>query len=219
MTEHLNSVKTRGPGFYDVGYDRDVDYATLRHCTELRDVHIIEAVQSSEGMEALLARFAEIADPGKGGPVILAALARLGTTACDWIDGELRIDISGDTAQTTIAVSSSLGAGFREKCFPDTTLRVPLEEFSRLLDRSPKLIEPLQITQRSPRIVLTAPQEVRATSLPPPRIEIDAASLIDVLPLHGLPRIEIERPHAPAPGSEPKIVLRPRVKPDGEPKT
>jgi hypothetical protein len=192
-----------------------VDYSALRHCTELRDAHIIEAVKSSDAMEALLTRFAEIAGPGKGGPVILAALARLGTTACDWIDGELRIDITGDAAQTKIAVSSSLGAGFREKCFSDTILRVPLEEFSRLLARSPKLIEPLQIAEHSPRIVLTAPQEVRATSLPPPMVEIDAASLINVPPLDAPYGMELELPETPP---EPKIVLRPRVKADGEQK-
>lgn len=90
---------------------------TLRKCTELRDVHIVHAVSSSDAMEALLARFSEIAAPGKGAPIILAALARLGTTACDWIDGELRIELSGDTTQTKIAVSTSIGAGFREKLF------------------------------------------------------------------------------------------------------
>ena len=194
-----------------------MDYSALRHCTELRDVHIIEAVKSSDAMEALLARFAEIAGPGKGGPVILAALARLATTACDWIDGELRIDLSGDAAQTKIAVSSSLGAGFREKCFADTILRVPLEEFSRLLARSPKLIEPLQIAERSPCIVLTAPEELRAMSLPPPRVELDAASLFNAPTLDGPPGIELDPPPAPAPGSEPKIVLRPRVKAGEEP--
>ena len=195
-----------------------MDYSALRHCTELRDAHIVEAVSSSEEMEALLARFVEIAGPGKGAPVILAALARLGTTACDWIDGELRIEISGDSTQTKIAVSSSLGAGFREKCFADTVLRVPHEEFSRLLARAPKLIEPLQVAEKGSRIVLTAPQEVRATSLPPPMVEIDAASLI-IVPPQGVPRdLERDAPRAKDPASEPKIVLRPRVKAEGEQK-
>lgn len=190
----------------------------MRHCTELRDTHIVEAVTSSEEMESLLARFAEIAGPGKGAPIILAALARLGTTACGWIDGELRIEIFGDEAKTKIAVSSSIGAGFREKCFADTVLKVPLEEFSRLIARAPKLIEPLTVAETGSRIVLTAAQEVRATSLPPPMVEIDAASLIVVPPLGKPPGL------APVaalsgtvePTAAPKIVLRPRVKAEGE---
>ncbi len=195
-----------------------MDYSVLRHCTELRDVHIIEAVKSSEAMEALLARFVELAGPGRGAPVILAALARLGTTACDWIDGELRIEIAGDAVQTKIAVSSSLGAGFHEKCFADTVLEVPLEEFAHLLARAPKLIAPLQIAEKGARIVLMAPQEVRATSLPPPVVEISSACLI-CIPPHGAPpsldpppSLEPAPPSTRALGPKPELVLRPREK-------
>gem|GEM_PF-1382523 len=195
-----------------------MDYSALRHCTELRDAHIVEAVTSSEEMESLLARFAEIAGPGRGAPIILAALARLGTTACGWIDGELRIEISGDDAGTKIAVSSSIGAGFREKCFADTVLDVPLAEFSRLIARAPKLIEPLTVAETGTRIVLTAAQEVRATSLPPPMVEIDAASLIVVPPLGKPPALGpiAAAPSTVEPTAKPKIVLRPRVKAEGE---
>lgn len=195
-----------------------MDYSSLRHCTELRDAHITQAVTSSEEMEALLARFVEIAGPNKGAPIILAALARLGTTACTWIDGELRIEITGDAARTKIAVSSSLGAGFHEKCLADTLLPAPLEEFTRLLARAPKLIEPLLVVETGARIVLRAPQEVRATSLPPPMVEIDRASLIVVPPLGRPPGVDSAVSHPTPPGSEPKIVLRPRVKTESESK-
>lgn len=159
-----------------------MDFTALEKCTELRDVHIVSAVSSSEAMEALLARFAEIAAPGKGAPILLAALARMGTTACNWIDGELRIEISGDAEQTKITASTSIGAGFREKLFSDTILRVPLEEFSRGIARAPKLIEPLKVQESGKRIVLTATQEVRRTSLPPPMVQIDPASMMIVVP-------------------------------------
>ena len=208
-----------------------MDYATLQKCTELRDAHIVHAVSSSDAMEALLARFAELAAPGKGAPIILAALARLGTTACDWIDGELRIELSGDNTQTKIAVSTSIGAGVREKLFADTVLRVPLAEFSRGIQRAPRLIQPLLVNETGHRIVLTASQEVRKTSLPPPMIEIDPASFMAVprmtMPMglddatsttppmpphvaHG-PRLPGE-PAGPGAGPAKKIVLRKRTK-------
>ena len=114
---------------------------------ELRDEHIIRAVSSCEAMEALLQRFQEIARPGKGAPIVLAALARLGTTACTWLEGELRIDIAGDATHTKIAISTSLGAGFREKPFRDTLLRVPLDEFLRGIMRAPHIIEPLEVKE------------------------------------------------------------------------
>jgi hypothetical protein len=195
-----------------------VDYGTLKHCTELRDAHIVHAVTSSDAMEALLARFTEIAAPGKGAPIILAALARLGTTACDWIDGELRIEISGDQEKTKIAVSTSIGAGFREKLFSDTTLRVSFDEFARGVAKAPKLIAPLTIKQTPKLIVLSATQEIRRTSLPPPMVQIDPTSFMVVMPAQMAVPVDIPqdvlpmtRPQPP----RPRVVLRKRTK-DGE---
>ncbi len=197
-----------------------MDYAALQKCTELRDVHIVSAVTSSVAMEALLARFAEIASPGKGAPILLAALARLGTTACDWIDGELRIELTGGPTQTKIVVSSTLGGGFREKLFADTILRVPLDEFARGIQRAPRLIEPLVAVTSAGRIVFTVTQEIRRTSLPPPHVEIDATSLM-VLPRLTLPGGLQREVEALAPASPPspdptrKLVLKKRVKAEG----
>lgn len=199
-------------------------YAALEKCTELRDAHIVSAVSSSESMEALLSRFAEISSPGQGAPIILAALARLGTTACDWIDGELRVELSGDSTQTRIAVSTSIGAGFREKLFADTILRVPLEEFSRGITRAPRLIEPLLVKETGKRIVLTVTQEIRKTSLPPPMVQIDPNSLM-VVPRMTIPvglqdeGLPISRPstgaNAKPPESTGKVVLRRRTRTGG----
>jgi hypothetical protein len=195
-----------------------LDYGTLKQCSELRDTHIVHAVSSSEAMEALLARFTEIAAPGKGAPIILAALARLATTACDWIDGELRIEISGDDEKTKIAVSTSIGAGFREKLFSDTTLRVPFDEFARGVTRAAKLIAPLAIKQSAKLIVLSATQEIRRTSLPPPMIQIDPASFMVVMPAQravpaDIPQdvLPMTRPQPP----RPRVMLRKKTK-DGE---
>jgi hypothetical protein len=172
-------------------------------------------------MEALLARFAEIAAPGKGAPILLAALARLGTTACDWLDGELRIELTGDEAQTKIGVSESLAEGFREKIFADTILRVPLEEFSRGIKRAPRLIEPLQVKESGNRIVLTVSQEIRKTSLPPPMVRIDPESLMEeaeTVPEMPMMAVPLDVPSNVLPMTKPagdrKVVLRRRAKSD-----
>ena len=193
---------------------------------QLRDVHITQAVSSPEAMDALLARFATIAAPGKGGPIILAALARLGTTACPWLDGELRVEISSAATKSKISASTTLGGGFREKLFPDKLLDVPLEEFSRAIKRTPRLIEPLDVKESGTRIVLSIAQEVRRTSLPPPMIQIDPESLMQIpIPKLAMP-LGLDEPDAspapapprratpPAPGPTPppKVVLRRRPK-------
>lgn len=193
-------------------YVPHVDFEALTQCTELRDVHIVSAVRSSEAMEALLARFSIIAAPGKGAPIVMAVFARLGTTACDWIDGELRVEIWGDTTQTKLRASASIGGGFSEKLFADTVLRVPFEEFLRGIARAPKLIEPLKVMETGKRIVLTVSHEVRRTSLPPPMIGIDPRSLMMVPAAPPMPPVALS--HAPKPPSAPpKIVLRRRAKP------
>lgn len=145
---------------------------------ELRDAHITAAAESSDAMRALLARFVTLAAPAKGAPIILAALARLGTTGCDWIEGELTIVVKGDETWTTIMVSTSMGGGFAEKILPDTRLRVPFSEFKRAVAVAPKLLEPLTLHEAESRIVLTATSLVRKTTSPPPAVDIDAKSLL-----------------------------------------
>jgi len=218
------------------------DFSSLKSCLDLRDVHIVAAVRSSEAMAMLLERFTEIAAPGKGAPILLAALARMGTMACDWIDGELRIDVSSEAAgerkRTRIAISTTLGGGFREKLFADTILDVPIEEFARGIKRAPRLVEPLTVRETDRRIVLSVTAAVRKTSLPPPAIELDPSSFVSLpratmpyqapMPLPeitGYPsssEIPAVRPAAPppakpdsgAPPPERKVVLRRRVRSD-----
>lgn len=169
------------------------DFSSLEQCKQLREVHIAEAAKSSDAMRALLKRFAEIAAPGKGAPVIVAALARLGTTACGWIDGELRVEISGDAAKTTIAVASSLGAGFHEKVFPDTTMPVPFEEFRRGVQRAPKLLDPLVVLRNDERLlVLAAAAEVRMSTAPPN--QIDPSSMFKLPAPPSTPSLPMEPP-------------------------
>lgn len=196
-----------------------VDLSSLSTPMELRDAHIKEAVLSSVSMEALLNRFAEISKPGKGAPVILAALARMGTAACEWVDGELRIEITGDRAATKISCSSSIGAGFRERIFKDKTIPVPFDEFPRMIERVPKLIVPLAVKQTETRIVLTASSEVRKTTMPPPMVRIDESSLMTVTVPKPAKTIRDDAATLVPPSARPeakKVVLRRRVRDDAK---
>ncbi|WP_146655119.1 hypothetical protein [Labilithrix luteola] len=186
-------------------------------------------------MQALLERFEQIASPGAGAPVLFLALARLATTACDWLDGELRVELTGDDAKTRISVSTTIGGGFREKAFRDAVLGVPFAEFNHAALTMPKLIEPLVLSESGKRIVLVASSAARKTSLPPPMVTIDPSSFVEIPKYqapyagsrpHGVnlpprPRMEtllgLDDPglaHEPqhAAPAEPKIVLRRRVR-------
>jgi hypothetical protein len=189
-----------------------VDFGSLLTCLELSEEDIANAAASHETFAALLARFEQIAAPDEGASIILAALARLATTAeCDWCPGELRIEIQGDAKSTKISVSTSIGGGFREKLFRDTVLRVPFEELSRGVALGPKLIAPLVVKEHGNRIVLTATNELRRTSLPPPMITVDPSCLVTV------PRLTMPYTVPATRGldgpEEKKIVLRRKPRP------
>ncbi len=164
-----------------------MDFSKLTRCVDLKGDHVAAAVQSSEAMGALVRRFGELAKPEKGGALILVALARLGTNSCDWIDGELLIELVAEGQKTRIVVSSSIGAGFREAPFPSVLFDVPLSEFARLIAKTPRVIEPLTPSQTADRITLTVTEAIRKTTVPPPMVEIDRGSLVDIPPMPNLP--------------------------------
>jgi hypothetical protein len=102
----------------------------------------------------------------------------MATTACDWVDGDLHIELAGDDESTVVEVLAELGGGLRERIFPTTSFRAPLTEFARAIERVPHMVAPLSIQARSSRrISLAASATVRRTSIPPPPIEIAAESL------------------------------------------
>lgn len=86
------------------------------------------------------------------------------------------------------------------------TLRAPLAEFTRAIDRVPHMIAPLSIQAKSPkRIVLTATATVRRTSVPPAPFEISSDSLFIRVPAAALPK---ERQPEPSPAPLPVVTGR-----------
>lgn len=152
------------------------DFATLRSCTELTTEHAKLAASSSVGIRNLLTRVAAIAKPGEGCPKVLMAVARL--VGQDWLDGELRVELSGDDTSTTMIVMCDYGVGIRERLLPTVRFAVPIDEFGRALELSPKLVMPLRISEHEGLIILTPLGKGEATpSLPVPALTVDDLSL------------------------------------------
>src|SRR5215831_11780369 len=152
--------------------------AHIKRCLDITDKDIATAVETREGCKLLLDHIAEIAAPGQGAPKLLILLARMATTACDWIDGELRIEMVGDGDVTVVETMSELGGGMRERVLAPFSMAVPLAEFVRAVERVPHMIAPLQartISQR--RVIFSASEDVRKNTTPPPPVEIGEASL------------------------------------------
>jgi hypothetical protein len=152
--------------------------AHIKRCLDITDRDIAHAVETREACKALLDQIAKVAAPNQGAPKLLILLARMATNACDWIDGDLRIEMVGDGDVTVVETMSELGGGMKERILPPFSMNVPMTEFVRAVERVPHMIAPLITKTVSPRrVVFSASEEVRQTTVPPPRVEIGEASL------------------------------------------
>ena len=157
------------------------NFSHLKRCLELREKDIVDAVASRALCRELLEHLAAISKPNDGAPKILLVFARMATTACDWIDGELRIEIMGDGDVSVVELMSELGGGLRERVLPSFGMSVPLAEFTRAVERVPHMIAPLTTkTKTARRVIFSATEQTRKTSMPPPMVEIGEDSLFVV---------------------------------------
>jgi hypothetical protein len=155
----------------------------ITRCLELQESHIAAAIEARSSTRALLERLAEVSVPNSGAAKALLVYARLATTACDWIDGDLAVDLVEDGGGTVVETSTELGGGLRERLFPPLRFDAALEEFARAIARVPHMIAPLSMrSSTARRIRLSALEVVRRTTAPPPPIAISAESLFVALP-------------------------------------
>jgi hypothetical protein len=153
----------------------------ITRCLDLGEADIAAAVKTREQCGKLLDHLSRIARPASGAPKLLLLLARLSTTACDWLDGDLRIEIVGDEQVSVVEIMTELGAGVRERVFPAFALQVPLSELTRAVERVPHMIAPLGVKVKTARrVVFTATEHVRLTTLPPPMVKIADRSIFGV---------------------------------------
>jgi hypothetical protein len=154
---------------------------SIKRCFELTDAHVAAAVESRETTKVLLEYLASIAKPNQGAPKMLLIFARMATNACEWLDGDLRVEIKGDGDVSVMEIMTELGGGLRERALPSLALHVPLVEFARAVERVPKMVEPLMIkTKNDKRIVLASVFDSRGRTVPPPPVRIDAQHLVEM---------------------------------------
>jgi hypothetical protein len=117
-----------------------------------------QALVSRETFRAFLQRAEAVSEPEDGGPKVLMACAALST--CDWLDGDLRVELDGNDEETRLGLL--IDAGFRERLFPVSSLKVPFDEFVRAVRLAPHLTAPLVVREsREGHLVLV--HHVRAS--------------------------------------------------------
>jgi hypothetical protein len=144
-------------------------YPHVLRCADLRRRDVILAVVSKNLCAGLLEHLIAIARPGSGGPMILLVFARMATTACVWLDGDLRVDVIARGDGVLIEVWTELGGVRGERVYMPMALDVPLAEFAGVLARIPQMVEPLRIDElATDRIVLR--MTCQAGTRPPPQL-------------------------------------------------
>jgi hypothetical protein len=167
------------------------DFALIARGFDLQSEHIAEAIGAREQARALLERLAQVSAPDTGIAKALLVYARMATTACDWLDGGLWIDLTTDADVTVIEAYTELGGGLRERLFAPVRFKAPLSEFVRAIERVPHMIAPLTMrSSTARRLTLSATEVVRRTTAPPPPIEISAESLYAHVASARLPKAE-----------------------------
>lgn len=155
-----------------------VDFATIESCSDLTSEHAKKAASSSADIRAFLTRMTAIARPDEGCPKVLMAIARL--VGQPWIEGDLRVELTGDETHTLLTIICEYGMGIRERLLPAAKFDgVPLDEFSRALELAPALALPLRVNDEEGKIIL-APlltPEDRLKSVPAPSFEMEDKSL------------------------------------------
>jgi hypothetical protein len=153
-----------------------LDY--VKRCLQIGEREVAQAAESREDCRALVDHMAAISKPNDGAPKLLLVFARLATTACDWLEGDLRVELVGDGDVSVIEVMSDLGAGMRERVLPSFAMNVPLREFIRAVERVPHMIAPLTTREKTARrVVFTASEATRKSSMAPPLVEIGEDSI------------------------------------------
>jgi hypothetical protein len=189
----------------------------IARCLDLRDEDISACVVSRQATKSLLDRLAGVSAPNTGVAKVLLVFARMATTACDWLEGDLSIELTGAGEVTLIRVATDLGGGLLERALPTMSFRAPLGEFSRAVDRVPHMIVPLAVRSKTQeRVVLSATEAVRVSSAPPPPIAISTESLFVPAPSPASPQPDPAAavgspPSIPAAASEPQLLSVPPV--------
>src|SRR5260221_7157832 len=93
-------------------------FTHIERCFELAEEDIASAVESREQTLALLRRMAEISEPNGGAAKSLLVFARMATTACEWLDGDLRVEIGAGRDRCVVEGGGEAGVGLPQRGAP-----------------------------------------------------------------------------------------------------
>src|SRR5687768_17487780 len=121
-----------------------------------REVHA--AMASRHACAALVARLAARTEQG----TLLAFLGRLATEPCEWLDGDLAVEVFEDDEATRLRLLAELGGGQRERVLPPVVVNAPFDELASLAENAAEVLGPLRLSRVSQRCMLLTMLEAEA---------------------------------------------------------
>jgi hypothetical protein len=121
--------------------------------------------------------------------------------------------MSGDAEATVVEVLTELGLGMHERVFPSFRMAVPLEEFTRAVERVPHMIAPLSLSGATSRrlvLVAIADEEDEAEVVAPSAVAIDAHSLYGDAPRRRSSKDKLAVVKAPGTQLHPRTTSSPK---------
>lgn len=155
-----------------------VDLSSIQRCADLSQRDVEAASGTRDDLRALLDHLASVSRPKEGAGRVLLVFRELARGTCDWMEGELRLElIAYEDDQTLVEALADLGGGMRERVFPPFVLRAPLAEFRQAFKKAADVLEPLTLkADQVGRLVAIGTGQAVPTQMPP-AVDIDAASV------------------------------------------
>jgi hypothetical protein len=110
-----------------------------------------DAAASAEKLKALVERVVRVAQPGDGAATLLFTLGRI-TSSSRWLDGGLRVEITGDDVASTLEIYAD---STNERVVSPTRLAVPVGEFLVALQDDPDIVGALRADVGERKVVLS----------------------------------------------------------------
>jgi hypothetical protein len=154
-----------------------VSFVKLKRCLDISERDIEASMESREATRNLLDAASAVSRPADGAFRVLAVFAQMAKGSCDWLDGELRVELAEADDVTVIECMTDRSGGYRERVFPPIVIHAPIEEFRAAVAQ--EYIAPLVVkTSRGRRIALVAEPEAGAPSMAAHAVAIGRESLV-----------------------------------------
>src|ERR1700722_20810714 len=86
-------------------------WSHLARCLDLQEDDVARAIRSGASTRELLAHLAAISSPDTGVAKVMLVFARMATTACEWLEGGLRVGMTAEGNGTRVELTTDLGGG------------------------------------------------------------------------------------------------------------